>query len=330
MIHTFKLMFELHYQEVQDMQRRLNIKYTELNDYFEGVFPGVTMAISNSGNGKWKLYMVADAIQLLGKPDITEADYISLKKEIRYILWNIVGHSAYYKNQTLLRIDYRYDVPIANIDTRMLFMDLYKKQTKSYRFQKKSLGKLKDGVFDPYKTTVYHSSQSIKSMVYLKQEEREAKGERVEYYERNVIRFEIQIMENHLYYMERKNDKNPRPRKISEYMKDDVYKEYFRKYMAQIYHPGDFYKIDEARNRLKNSSLSSANKIKLIEFLKQVSCHSVDTPLNKMAKGTFKKRLALLQEAGINPILIPKNYTSKETSQKAPPYLENPLNEFPW
>ncbi|SEN98188.1 hypothetical protein SAMN04488134_10323 [Amphibacillus marinus] len=40
MIHTFKQMFELHYQEVQDLQRRHNIKYTQLNNYFNGVFPG--------------------------------------------------------------------------------------------------------------------------------------------------------------------------------------------------------------------------------------------------------------------------------------------------
>jgi len=335
MIHTFKLMFPLHYQEVQDMQRKLSIIYTQLNSYFDGMYPGVTMVITNSGNGKWKLYMVIDAIKLLGKPDITEADYKSLESMIRNILWNVVGHSAHYKNHTLLRIDYRYDVPIADKDIRMLLMNLYKKQTEAYRFQKKSLGKLKDGVFVPYKTTVYHSSKSIESMVYLKQEEREDKGEKVEDYEKDVIRFEVHVKEDHLYYMEKKNKKAPRPRKLEAYMKADVYKEYFRKYLSQIYHPGDFYKIDEARNKLKSSSLSATNKLKLIEFLKQVSSHNIDTPLKnkhkhegknkKMSKGTYNSRLALLQEVGINPVLIPKNY-----QPKAPSFLKNPLNDFPW
>jgi hypothetical protein len=335
MIHTFKLMFVLHYQEVQDLQRRLNIKYTQVNTYFDGTFPGVTMSITNSGNGKWKLYMVVDAIRLLGKPDITEDDYTLLEKEIRYILWNVVGHASHYRNHTLLRIDFRYDVPIGEKGTRMLLMDLYKKQTESYRFQNKYLGKLEDGVFVPYKTTVYHASKSIESIVYLKSEEREAKGEEIEDYEKDIIRYEIHVKENHTYYMERKNEKNQRPRKLNEYMKEDVFKEYFRKYMSHVYHFGDFYKIDEARKKLKCSALSTQNKLKLIDFLKQVSSHSVDTPLknknkNKgISRGTYNSRLTLLREAGINPILIPKNYRTKDYT-KAPSFLRNPLNDFPW
>ncbi|KPH74220.1 MULTISPECIES: hypothetical protein [Bacillaceae] len=326
MIHTFKLLFLLHYEEVQDLQRRLNIKYTQVNEYFEGMFPGVTMSISNSGNGQWKLYMVVDAIELLGNPDITEDDYISLEKEIRYILWHVVGHSSHYSNHILLRIDFRYDVLIKDKNLRMLLVDLYKKLTKSYKFQQKYLGKLEHGVFVPYKTTVYHSSKSVESIVYLKEEERIDKGERIESYEKDIVRFEVHVMENHTYYMEKKSVNVQRPRKLGEYMKDEVYKEYFRKYMSQIYHPGDFYKIDEVRKKLKHSSLSNQNKLKLIDFLKQISSHNVDTPLKnkKMSKGTYNSRLALLREVGINPILIPKNYP------KSPSFLKNPLNDFPW
>ncbi len=326
MIHTFKMLFLLHYEEVQDLQRRLNIKYTQVNECFEGMFPGVTMSISNSGNGQWKLYMVVDAIKLLGNPDITESDYLSLEKKIRYILWHVVGHSSHYSNHTLLRIDFRYDVLIKDKNHRMLLVDLYKKLTKSYKFQKKYLGKIEHGVFVPYKTTVYHSSKSVESIVYLKEEERIDKGERIESYEKDIVRFEVHVMENHTYYMEKKSIKFQRPRKLGEYMKDVVYKEYFRKYMSQIYHPGDFYKIDEVRKKLKHSSLSNQNKLKLIDFLKQISSHNVDTPLKnkKMSKGTYNSRLALLSEVGINTILIPKNYP------KAPSLLKNPLNDFPW
>lgn len=326
MIHTFKMLFLLHYEEVQDLQRRLNIKYTQVNEYFEGMFPGVTMSITNSGNGEWKLYMVVDAIKLLGNPDITEDDYMPIEKEIRYILWHVVGHSSHYSNHTLLRIDFRYDVLVKDKDHRMLLVDLYKKLTKSYKFQKKYLGKIEHGVFVPYKTTVYHSSKSVESIVYLKEEERIDKGERIESYEKDIVRFEVHVMENHTYYMEKKSINVQRPRKLGEYMKDVVYKEYFRKYMSQIYHPGDFYKIDEVRKKLKQSSLSNQNKLKLIDFLKQISSHNVDTPLKnkKMSKVTYNSRLALLSEVGINTILIPKNYP------KAPSLLKNPLNDFPW
>jgi hypothetical protein len=334
MIHTVKIMFPLHHQEVQDLQRRLNIKYTELNKYVEGVFPGVTMSISHSGYGKWMLYMVVDAILLLGKPDITEADNEPLKREIKYILWNLFGHSSHYKDHILQRIDFRYDVQVKDKNNRMLLMDLYKKLTDSYRFQKKFLGMLENGTFMPYGTTIYHSSSSIESIVYLKQEEREDKGEKVEYYEKDVVRYEIHVMEDHLYYMERKSEIQ-RPRKLEAYLKEAVYKEYFQKYMSHIYYPGDFYKIDAAREKLKSSSLSSKDKSKLVQFLKQVSSHSIDTPkkkkqknedrTKKISEGTFKKRLAMLQNVGVNPILIPKNYRPK-----APSFLENPLNDFLW
>lgn len=69
MIHTFKLRFPIHHEEIQNMQNRFSIKYTEINKYFEGDFPGVTLGICNSF-GKWYLYMVDDAILMLGKPDI--------------------------------------------------------------------------------------------------------------------------------------------------------------------------------------------------------------------------------------------------------------------
>jgi hypothetical protein len=328
MIHTFKLMFELHYHEVQDLQRRLGINYKQLNRHFEGMFDGVTMAITNSGNGIWKLYMVVDAIKLLGKPDINEADYEVLEKELRYILWNVVGHASHYRNQILLRVDFRYDVIIEDRDTRKLLMALYKKQTESFRFQKQYLGKVEKGKFIPYKTTVYHSSNSIESMVYLKMEERETKKEKVEEYEKNVIRYEVHVKEDHLYYMERKRKGDKRKRKLIEYIKKDVFTEYFQKYMFSIYHQGDFYKIDEVRHQLKSSSLSTSNKLKLIQFLKQVSSHSIDTPHGKISKGTYKKRLELLREIDINPILIPKNYTSKNSSFKAPSYMRNPLKDF--
>ena len=330
MIHTFKMFFELDYQEVQDLQKKFNIKYTEFNEHFAGSYAGVTMSIILCKDGKWRLYMVVDAIELLGKPDINEADCGSIETELKYILSDIFGHSAYYRNHVLLRIDYRYDVIIKNKNDRQLLLTLYKKLTKSHRFQKKYLGKLKDGVYVPYKTTVYHASKSVESIVYDKERERTEKGMRVKDYEKDVLRFEVHLKRDHLYYSENKKDNCSRKRKLAEYMKKEVYQEYFQKYLLHIYYPGSFCKIDEARKRLRQSTLTNTNKLKLIDFLKQVSSHSVDTPLfnkdkkKRISKGTYNRRLAMLKEIDINPILIPKNY-----SPKAPSILKNPLDDFP-
>lgn len=324
MIHTFKLFIELHHEEVQDLQRRLSISYKEVNQHYDGVFPGVTMTVTHCMDGKWRLYMVVDAIKLLGKPDIVETDYVVLKRELKFILWEVVGHTAHYKDHILLRIDYRYDFYEPDKNKRMLLIKLYRKLTKSYRYQKKILGSLKNGIYKPYKTTVYHSSKSIKSMVYLKEEERIANGEKVESYEKDVIRYEVSVDRDHLYYMAHKNDKFPRPRKLEAYMRKEVYKEYFSKYMTQIYHLGDFYKIDAVRDKLRKSPLSTKNKVKLVEFLKIISSHTIDTPKKKMSPGTYRSRMIQLREENVNPVLIPKNYP------KAPNSLKNPLNDFPW
>jgi len=171
---------------------------------------------------------------------------------------------------------------------------------------------------------VYHSSQSIQSTVYSKEDEREAKGEPIEENEKDVLRYEVRINKSHINYKAREDKGNYRPKKLKVYMKEERYREYFNKYMSPIYNSGDFYKIDEARKVIRNSTLSQSNKLKLIDFLKQVSTHSIDTPLKNMTRATQRNRLKMLKELAINPVLIPKNYP------QAPNMLKNPLDQFPW
>src|SRR5699024_9634047 len=140
MIHTFKLFIELEYSEVMDLQRKLNISYTELNQYYDGVYPGVTVSVILCKDGKWRLYMVVDAILLLGKPEIKESDYQTIEGKIKHILIQLVGHASHFKNHVLQRIDFRHDVVVKSKEMRMLLMHLYKKTTKLYHYQKKHLG----------------------------------------------------------------------------------------------------------------------------------------------------------------------------------------------
>lgn len=323
MLHTFNLYFPLGYEEIQNIQRRFNLNYREVNKFFEKKFPGTTISVSNKGG--WKLYFVVDAVKLLGTPHITENDYPRLRNELKLILWNVLGNSDVFKDHVLLRVDYRYDAIVTDEKERTLLMFLYKKLTKSYRFQKKYLGgKNVNGSYEPYKTTVYHSSKSVNSTVYLKDEEREHKSIEPEEYERNVIRYEVRLLRNHLDYKARSETKGCRPRKLWAYMKDEVYKESFENYMAHIYHPGKFYKLDEARKIISQSKLFTQNmKAKLTEFLKKVSSHDMDTPKNKIkSPKTYKNRLEAFYLLQINPVLIPKNYP------QAPFSLLNPLDDF--
>ncbi|MFD2682605.1 hypothetical protein [Bacillus seohaeanensis] len=322
MIHTMKMYLPIPYQDVQELNKRFNIKSFELNKFIEGRFPGVTMSLSAMGKGQWKLSMFIDAIELLNKPNIAEEDYLKMEGEIRKILFYLFLHSSAYDDHVLQRIDYRYDVFNDNQIIRQLLLDIYKKTTRMYKRQNKILGYIDKETkkYKPYKTTVDHTSGSIKSTVYLKNEERIAKGEIPKYYEKDIIRFEVQLREDHMYYQERNGH---RSRKLWEYMKDDIYRKYFDERIFSIFFKGDFYKIDQARKIIYDSPLSSSYKRKLIDFLKKVSSYDVSTPLNNMSKKTLNSRLEMLQNLGINPILIPKNYLN------APSIIINPLKDFP-
>ncbi|WP_342558229.1 hypothetical protein [Metasolibacillus sp. FSL K6-0083] len=325
MIHTFKMYVPIHHSEVQNIQRRFGITYNTVSEYFEGAYPGVSIVIINAGSGDWRLSFVVDAIKLLEKSNITEADYPMLEQELKEIMFQILGHSAYYKEHILTRIDYRYDVVMANAAERHLLIALYRKLTRSHRHQKRYLGIAKKGEkFNAYETTVYHSSKSTQAVVYLKDEEREAKGIEPEEHEKNVVRYEARVLNGHLNYMSKETTQNNRPKKLWAYLKEDIFIEYFTKYFSSIYHPCDFYKLDESRSIIRQSALSSSNKEKLINFLKSVSSFDLDTPLKTMTKSTRKRRLELLKELGINPVSIPKNYPN------APSAMKNPLDKFPW
>lgn len=61
----------------------------------------------------------------------------------------------------------------------------------------------------------------------------------------------------------------------------------------------------------------------IVDFLKTVSSFDLSTPLKNMSKKTFDSRLKMLENIGINPIPIPKNYPN------SPSYLKNSLTNFP-
>ncbi|WP_228409553.1 hypothetical protein [Radiobacillus deserti] len=141
---------------------------------------------------------------------------------------------------------------IQSKDIRQLLIDLYKKMARSYCRQTKRTGyqdkKTKEYV--TYETSVEHKSKSVKSIVYLKNEECEAKGRKPASYEEDVIRFEVQVGNNRLYYLEKEKDV---PRKLWEYFRHQHYVDQFAKYMFPIYYTETFYKLDEARKIIRKS-----------------------------------------------------------------------------
>lgn len=116
---------------------------------------------------------------------------------------------------------------------REFLFKLYEKSMEHYRFLNRCNGKKKTAYAkgEKYKTTCYFNSQSLVVTIYDKETERNAKGEKIDVFEENVLRFEVRLLNNHL-----KNNKRNKniPKTLEAYMKQDLYIDYMNNYITKI------------------------------------------------------------------------------------------------
>jgi hypothetical protein len=168
-------------------------------------------------------------------------------------------------------------------------------------------------------------------IIYSKEDERIAKGEQIKPYDENIIRYELRLKNSHLNSMKREDKGGKgRPKQLKIYFSYQLWKEYMEKHVIPIVHTGDYYKITEAEKIIAKSSFSKKKKESLRKFLITVSKGNIDSPLNKMkeeesiSKPTHRQYLRDLASLRINPILIPKNF-STENYTSFPSFLKNPF-----
>lgn len=327
MIHTAELIFHIEKTDILTLEENLGNSYKKANDKFQMLYGAYfnnayTIQVTEK-YGKCYLSLFVDAVRLLGKPDIVEEDYSTIKRRILELLMLLIGHTDCYENHTLKRIDYRYDIVIEDEHIRKLYFHMIGKHINQYRRQIKRKGeKNKDtGETIKYMTTVYHSSkESISVCCYDKGEERKAKDCNIEPYEKNVIRFEVRLKYEHLRYRASKRCKNPLPMQLAYYLKESMFYESLKTYLLPIYRKGDYYKFSEAERIIRASHITPEDKELLITALRKISTYGLSTLKKQLTPYKYKKVLQLLNDFAINPILVPKNYP------KSPSKLENPLN----
>ncbi|KGR82768.1 hypothetical protein [Lysinibacillus odysseyi] len=326
MLHTFQMNIGIKEEDLNTLEETVGGNYKQVNDYIQMHYAeyfnnAFTVRVVRHP-GKIYLSLVVDVILLLRKSDIQESDYLEVKQRIMELLMMLIGHAPY-EDHILVRIDYRYDVILPNKQLRELYFHLITKHVDRYRFQHKYKGKKSaSGEFEKYKTTIYHSSGSIVTTAYDKEAEREAKECETQVYEKDVVRFEVRLMYQHLYYKASARCPNPISMHLSNYFKEEPFNEYLQKYLIPIYPQGDYYKYSEAERIICDSQLSAFDKSLLKEFLLKTSSHSLSTPKKHVSPHKYKKAMRLLQNLGINPVCIPKNYP------KAPKQFDNPLNSL--
>lgn len=332
MIHTVEMLIPVEYRVVQHLFKRNKIKANayehfgaiikKLNQNVKTVYNGFAYTwLSSQGKGLWNVHIKVDIAKILGKGDIREKDYPLVQAIIKSFLFNQLGSTAYFEEHTLTRIDYKFDVVVSNPIHRKLIFHLYEKYTEKYRMKEKiKWGKDEEGNPFKYDTSQYHKCKSVEIIIYSKEEERIAKDEVIQLYEKDVIRFELRLKNWHLNDMKRNDGKGKnRPKKLVEYFKEDLYREYMTNHLSPIIRKGDYYKITKAEKILENSHFSRKKKEKLRAFLVEISNKGIDAPKQNLSLPTYRRYLQDVESIGINPILIPKNI------KEYPSYFKNPF-----
>ncbi|SOC08255.1 hypothetical protein SAMN05880501_10548 [Ureibacillus xyleni] len=332
MIHSVEILLPVTYEEVQQLFKHNRIKaeayekfgavVKKLSQNVKKEHPGFSYTwLSSIGKGLWNVHLKVDIVKLLRKSEITEKDYPRVEALIRKFLISQFGHSSHFDEHVLTRIDYKLDVVIPNKNHKKLIFHLYEKYTERYRFKEKiKWGKDEQGKPLKYETSQYHKCKSIEFIIYSKEEERIAKGEEIQTYEKDVVRFELRLKNDHLNAMKRNDGKGKnRVKKLSEYFKADLYREYMINHVTPIIRKGDYYKITKAEKIIDDSNFSRKKKEKLRSFLVDVSKNGIDAPKQYLSKPTYRKYLQDLEAIGINPIPIPKN------RKDFPNFMRNPF-----
>src|SRR5699024_10827586 len=187
--------------------RYIRAAIEDLNRKLKNVFPAYAIVRTwehTQLDGIWYLQFKVDAIKVLNRGTIVEKDYELIELDIRKFLSYHFGYSYHFDYHTLTRIDYKIDVEVPNPQHRELLFHLFEKYTYRYAYKEKiKWGKDENGNPFRYETSQYHKNKSTELIIYSKEEERIAKGEPIEPYDKNIIRYELRLKNRHLNAMKR-------------------------------------------------------------------------------------------------------------------------------
>lgn len=306
MIHTAQFYINLENEELENIRNKYNFDLGKAIKNINNIYECIGIVINYITNTECEKRMIfnIDFIKLLNKTDINEKDIESINFKIDEFLFYVIN--ANYKEKIMIRLDYRKDV-VVNKENREILMYLYNKTASKYRFKKK---------YNEYDTTIYYNSKSVQSKIYDKEAERKDCREKVEYYEEDILRFEVALRNQHLNYNKRKYGIE---KEISNYLNHNFFDNYMKNSLEIFLYNGDYYTIYGARKIINGSNLSDKYKDEIIEFLKYISKNWITGAKKKYSNYKFKKYINELGKLNINPILIPKNLKGIKA------YVENPF-----
>lgn len=351
MIHTLEFYVNITHVEKELVERKHGQHIKGVIRKLERQFSKFNIRIGKPmWNGSYNIYLQFDAVDLLGRTEdgvIVPDDYELIQFHILELEHQLFDFPD--RHFILNRIDYRVDLKVENKEHRKILFKLWRKIAKSYghlkkRTKKNATREQKDGkeIYrseKAYQTTIYLASKSIVVCLYDKEEERKSKGIEPLSYERDVIRFEVRLLRNHLAYKARdekvdknKKEKETRERSLEAYMEKRCFDEYIQKYVLNIFATEDFHKLDVIKSKLIEAGIKNAQIDKLVDFINIIARSGVEGAIgyrNKKNKKkgnysryTMKRYREILGEIGIHIISLPMK------SKGVGNILENPLGKW--
>lgn len=203
MIHTTQLLIPIQPKHIQTRKFRYGNPVDENNAINEIIYfskiEGVTgKEYFSDTQNKWICSLIVDIPKILNRGDVHENDYIIIKQFLEDLLGGIYGDSTLFDEHNLIRLDYRIDVEVPNLNLHYLYLKLYGKTREKYN-------RLVKNPHEDFETSIYHSCNSIETILYSKTLEAISKNRKLNYWEVNMMRFEVRLKNSHLYYHCRKN-----------------------------------------------------------------------------------------------------------------------------
>lgn len=229
--------------------------------------------------------------RLINKDIITDTDYQEVNQMIHNQFYEVFNFTDI---NTLNRIDFKQDIVTEHKDT---YIKLIKKGSSNYRALRQ---------YNKYETSVYYNSNSTNINIYDKEQQLiDADINNlvdINKY-KDTIRFEVQLKRDKLYYIERSEGIC---RELQNYFTERDRDYYINKNLRNLIYNGDYYNIYHSRKILQEQYTNNMTE-KLVELQKQISIHGISEVRKGYNQATFRNHINLLQDAGVNPILIPKN-----------------------
>lgn len=232
-------------------------------------------------------------------------------RELLHLLEHLLAHGGYTLDDMVVsRIDYCYNIRIADDNTRKLLFQLLQKCPTKALYTMRGVN---------YSTSIYNRSKSKVVNVYDKNAERTATylttgscSDLPQTYEQDMVRMELQLKADHLKYMARRGVHRSAKNWIH------IGMEYY--YLNKLYGMfprGDFYVLAQAEKIIDSSEYKTTMKERLKGFLRIIADKDMDAARAQVSYNTYHRYLEMLSAIGVNPITIPADCGI--------PYIQSPI-----